>query len=82
LGIFCYFYIKKQWVIYCAYKKKKSLPNSLIVTQLNELVESRYNLPYRGEQRFGVGEFAEFLGIDKDSAYRECKKIMAKLWLF
>lgn len=81
-----------------AKKKQKALPNSLIVTQANELVESRYNLPL-GEQRLvltmisriqpededfkpyriGVAEFAEFLGVDKDSAYRECKKITAKL---
>lgn len=81
-----------------AKKKKNTLPNSLIVTQSNELVEARYNLPL-GEQRLvltmiskiqpddedlkpyriSVGEFAEFLGIDKDSAYRECKKITAKL---
>lgn len=79
-------------------KKKKSLPNSLIVTQSNKLVESRYNLPL-GEQRLvltmiariqpddedfkpyriRVHEFAEFLGIDKGSAYRECKKTTEKL---
>jgi hypothetical protein len=29
--------------------------------------------------RIGVAEFAEFLGIAKDSAYTECKKITAKL---
>lgn len=81
-----------------AKKKKKSLPNSLIVTQSNKLVESRYNLPL-GEQRLvltmiariqpddedfkpyriRVHEFAEFLGIDKGSAYRECKKTTEKL---
>jgi hypothetical protein len=81
-----------------AKKKQKALPNSLIVTQANNLVEARYNLPL-GEQRLvltmisriqpededfkpyriSVGEFAEFLGVDKDSAYRECKKITAKL---
>lgn len=81
-----------------AKKKQKALPNSLIVTQANELVESRYNLPL-GEQRLvltmisriqpededfkpyriGVAEFAEFLGIAKDSAYAECKKITSKL---
>ena len=81
-----------------AKKKKKSLPNSLIVTQANNLVEARYNLPL-GEQRLvltmiariqpddedfkpyriSVAEFAEFLDVDKDSAYRECKKITAKL---
>jgi hypothetical protein len=79
-------------------KKKKALPNSLIVTQSNKLVESRYNLPL-GEQRLvltmisriqpddedfkpyriRVHEFAEFLGIDKGSAYRECKKTTEKL---
>jgi len=81
-----------------AKKKQKALPNSLIVTQANELVESRYNLPL-GEQRLvltmisriqpededfkpyriSVGDFAEFLGVAKDSAYAECKKITAKL---
>jgi len=81
-----------------AKKKQKALPNSLIVTQSNKLVESRYNLPL-GEQRLvltmiariqpededfkpyriSVSEFAEFLGIAKDSAYTECKKITAKL---
>ena len=81
-----------------AKKKKKTLPSSLIVTQANELVESRYNLPL-GEQRLvltmiskiqpedadfkpyriSVAEFAEFLGVAKDSAYTECKKITAKL---
>ena len=30
--------------------KKKSLPNSLIVTQSNQLVEAKYNLPL-AEQR-------------------------------
>lgn len=81
-----------------AKKKKKTLPSSLIVTQANELVESRYNLPL-GEQRLvltmiskiqpedadfkpyriSVAEFAEFLGVAKDSAYTECKKITEKL---
>jgi hypothetical protein len=81
-----------------AKKNKKSLPSSLIVTQSNKLVESRYNLPL-GEQRLvltmiariqpddedfkpyriRVHEFAEFLGIDKGSAYRECKKTTEKL---
>ncbi len=81
-----------------AIKKKKALPNSLIVTQSNELVEARYNLPL-GEQRLvltmisriqpddedfkpyriSVAEFADFLGIAKDSAYQECKKITANL---
>jgi plasmid replication initiation protein len=32
--------------------------------------------------RIRVHEFAEFLGIDKGSAYRECKKTTEKLWLF
>ena len=74
--------------------KKKELISSLIVTQSNELVEARYNLPL-GEQRLiltmiskihpddedfkeyriNVGEFAEFLGIDKSSVYREFHKI-------
>ncbi|ASF46583.1 replication initiation protein [Methylovulum psychrotolerans] len=81
-----------------ARKKQKPLPNSLIVTQANELVEVRYNLPL-GEQRLvltmisriqpddadfkpyrvSVSDFAEFLGISRDSAYAECKKITAKL---
>ena len=81
-----------------AKKKQKVLPNSLIVTQANELVEARYNLPL-GEQRLvltmisriqpddadfkpyrvSVSDFAEFLGIARDSAYAECKKITAKL---
>jgi hypothetical protein len=69
------------------------LPNSLIVTHSNKLVEARYNLPL-GEQRLiltmisriqpededfkpyqiSVHELAEFLGVDKNSIYRECKK--------
>jgi hypothetical protein len=81
-----------------AKKKKKSLPNSLIVTQSNKLVESRYNLPL-GEQRLiltmisriqpddedfkthriRVHEFAEFMGIDKNHVYVECKKTTEKL---
>jgi Initiator Replication protein len=79
-------------------KKKKALPNSLIVTQSNKLVESRYNLPL-GEQRLiltmiariqpddedfkpyriRVHEFAEFMGIDKNHVYVECKKTTEKL---
>jgi plasmid replication initiation protein len=81
-----------------AKQKKKALPKSLLVTQANELVQARYNLPL-GEQRLvlimiskiqpededfkpykiRVGELAEFLGIDKGSAYRECKKITESL---
>lgn len=79
-------------------KKKKTLPNSLIVTQANELVEARYSLPL-GEQRLiltmlsriqpsdddfkeyriNINEFAEFMGIDKNHVYVECKKTTAKL---
>jgi|CXWL01.1.fsa_nt_gi plasmid replication initiation protein len=29
--------------------------------------------------RIGIGELADFLGVDKNSAYRECKKITEKL---
>jgi hypothetical protein len=29
--------------------------------------------------RIGIGEFAEFIGVDKDSAYRECKKTTKNL---
>ncbi len=78
-------------------KKKKPLA-SLIVTQANELVESRYNLTL-GEQRLiftmisriqpededfkpyriSLGELAEFLGIDKNHIYADCKKITKKL---
>jgi hypothetical protein len=81
-----------------AEKKKKILPQSLIVTQSNQLVQARYNLPL-GEQRLvltmiskiqpddedfkpyriSVSELAEFLGIDRGSAYRECKKITENL---
>ena len=81
-----------------AEKKKKTSPQSLIVTQSNHLVQARYNLPL-GEQRLvltmiskiqpededfkphriSVSELAEFLGIDKGSAYRECKKITENL---
>jgi len=80
-------------------KKKKILPpSSFIVTQSNNLVEARYNLPLAEQRlvltmisriqpddedfkpyRISVNEFAEFLGINKDSAYRECKKITANL---
>lgn len=81
-----------------ARKKQKALPNSLIVTQANELVEARYNLPLVEQRlvltmiariqpddedfkpyRISVSDFAEFLGVAKDSAYSECKKITAKL---
>jgi plasmid replication initiation protein len=78
-------------------KKKKPLA-SLIVTQANELVESRYNLTL-GEQRLiftmisriqpededfkpyriSLSELAEFLGIDKNHIYADCKKITKKL---
>ncbi len=78
---------------------KKKLPlASLIVTQANELVESRYNLSL-GEQRLiftmisriqpededfkpyriSLSELAEFLGIDKNHIYADCKKITKKL---
>jgi len=77
--------------------KKPSLA-SLIVTQANELVESRYNLTL-GEQRLiftmiariqpddedfkpyriSLRELAEFLGIDKNHIYADCKKITKKL---
>lgn len=79
-------------------KKKKPLPNSLIVTQANELVEARYSLPL-GEQRLiltmlshiqpndddfkeyriSINEFAEYMGIDKNHVYDECKNTTAKL---
>jgi plasmid replication initiation protein len=78
-------------------KKKKPLA-SLIVTQANELVESRYNLTL-GEQRLiftmisriqpededfkpyriSLSELAEFLGINKNHIYSDCKKITKKL---
>jgi len=78
--------------------KKKPLLSSLIVTQANELVESRYNLTL-GEQRLiftmiariqpddedfkpyriSLSELAEFLGIDKNHIYADCKKITKKL---
>jgi hypothetical protein len=81
-----------------AKKKKKLLPASSIVTQSNQMVSARYNLPL-GEQRLlltmiakiqpddedfkpyriGIADFADFLGVDKNSAYRECKKITEKL---
>lgn len=79
-------------------KKKKLLPASLIVTQSNELVSARYNLPL-GEQRLiltmiakiqpedgdfteyriNVKEFAHFLDIDKNSIYREFRKIQKSI---
>jgi hypothetical protein len=82
-----------------AKKKKKNLPpSSLIVTQSNQLVEARYNLPLAEQRliltmisriqpddedfkpyRIPIKEFAEFMGIDKNSAYRECKKITKSL---
>jgi len=83
----------------CTMKKiKKSLLASLIVTQANELVESRYNLTL-GEQRLiftmiariqpddedfkpyriSLNELAEFLGINKNHIYADCKKITKKL---
>ena len=78
--------------------KKKQLLASLIVTQANELIESRYNLTL-GEQRLiftmiariqpddedfkpyriSLNELAEFLGIDKNHIYADCKKITKKL---
>ncbi len=78
--------------------KKKALQSSLIVTQSNELIEARYNLPL-GEQRLiltmisriqpddedfkayriNVVEFADFLGIDKNSVYREFHKIQKSI---
>jgi len=79
-------------------KKKTPLLASLIVTQANELVESRYNLTL-GEQRLiftmiariqpededfkpyriSLSELAEFLGINKNHIYADCKKITKKL---
>ena len=79
-------------------KKKKTLLASLIVTQANELVESRYNLTL-GEQRLiftmiariqpededfkpyriSLHELADFLGINKNHIYADCKKITKKL---
>ncbi|MDD5494469.1 MAG: replication initiation protein [Dehalococcoidia bacterium] len=78
--------------------KKKPLLASQIVTQANELVESRYNLTL-GEQRLiftmiariqpededfkpyriSLNELAEFLGINKNHIYADCKKITKKL---
>ena len=78
--------------------KKKQLLSSLIVTQANELVESRYNLTL-GEQRLiftmiakiqpedddfkpysiKLHELADFLGINKNHIYADCKKITKKL---
>lgn len=79
-------------------KNKKKLPTSLIVTQSNQLVEARYNLPLAEQRliltmisriqpddedfkpyRISVGELADFLGVDKASAYRECKKTTENL---
>ncbi len=78
---------------------KKKIPlASLIVTQANELVESRYNLTL-GEQRLiftmiariqpededfkpyhiRLHELADFLGINKNHIYADCKKITKKL---
>jgi hypothetical protein len=48
-----------------AIKKKKALPNSLIVTQSNKLVESRYNLPL-GEQRLVLTMIARIQPDDED----------------
>ena len=79
-------------------KTKKSLLSSLIVTQSNQLVESRYNLTL-GEQRLiftmiariqpededfkpyriSLNELSEFLGINKNHIYADCKKITKKL---
>ena len=70
----------------------------MIVTQANELVESRYNLTL-GEQRLiftmiariqpedkdfkpyniSLHELADFLGINKNHIYADCKKITKKL---
>jgi plasmid replication initiation protein len=78
--------------------KKKPLLASLIVTQANELIESRYNLTL-GEQRLiftmiariqpddedfkpyhiSLHELADFLGINKNHIYADCKKITKKL---
>ncbi len=79
-------------------KKKALLPSSFVVTQSNDLVEARYNLPLAEQRlvltmisriqpededfkpyRISVSEFSEFLGIAKDSAYAECKKITGNL---
>jgi len=78
--------------------KKNPQLASLIVTQANELVESRYNMTM-GEQRLiftmiariqpededfkpyriSLSELAEFLGINKNHIYADCKKITRKL---
>jgi len=78
--------------------KKKPALSSLIVTQANELVESRYNLTL-GEQRLiftmisciqpddedfkpysiSLNQLAEFLGIDNNHLYTDCKKMTRKL---
>ena len=78
--------------------RQKKQPSSLIVTQSNQLVESRYNLSL-SEQRLilamiaqiqpddedfkpyqiSISDFANFLGITKNSMYQECHKITHKL---
>ncbi|BCG66093.1 MAG: plasmid replication initiator RepB (plasmid) [Methyloprofundus sp.] len=78
--------------------KKKPALSSLIVTQANELVESRYNLSL-GEQRLiftmiariqpddedfkpysiSISQLAEFLGINNNHMYADCKKMTKKL---
>ena len=88
--------LEKQCIVVS--KIKKPLLASLIVTQANELVESRYNLTL-GEQRLiftmiariqpededfkpyriSLNELAEFLGINKNHIYADCKKITKKL---
>lgn len=81
-----------------AKQKKRLLPKSLIVTQSNQLIQARYNLPLAEQRlvltmiskiqpddedfkpyRISVGELAAFLGVDKGSAYRECKKTTENL---
>lgn len=80
-------------------KQKLKLPAStLVVTQSNDLVQSRYNLPL-AEMRLlfsviakiqpkdtkmttyhiPIAAFAKVLGIDKNSAYREMRKITKSL---
>jgi len=78
--------------------KKKIALSSLIVTQANKLVESRYNLTL-GEQRLiftmisriqlndedfkpysiSLNQLADFLGINKNHMYADCKKMTKKL---
>jgi plasmid replication initiation protein len=79
-------------------KKIKLPPSSFVVTQSNQLIEARYNLPLCEQRliltmisriqpededfkayRLSIKEFAEFIGVDKNSAYRECKKITKTL---